>query len=262
MKKVSKSASPHLRREYIIRVVLAVLVLAALLSIGTVMAKYISTKNATGEITPMLFYVDGDYAEKIESGDSAPEINVSGWRENGIVLKLQNYEGDNVSQFEDFTYTIKDISGWSISESKSDIGGGKKEVTVTLTPSDTAKRGDRINFELTTSPYAVTMKATFVLTDSNKPDWKLQDMGEYTLLTVYSNDYEGSVTVNYSGDVFAPDSTNALMNSWVRSENATGSFSVERFMTYELRLFEEVSGEYTFYPQEGTGNTVTVKTAP
>ncbi len=257
-KNTSSTASVSRGKAYKIIILLCSLMLLA--SVGGVLAKYIITEGASGEITPALFYTDGDYVEKISDEGTAPQIHASGWSE-GIVLKLYNYEGDKVSEV-DLTYSVELPEGWDYSpKGQALTAGTKSEVTLTLIPPADAKRNDTVDFKLVTAPYSVTMKATFVLSDSNKPEWTVTDMGAYTLLKVYTNDYAGEISVNYDKSVFAPDTTNELMSGWLRADGA-GSFTAERFSTYELMLFEELPADYSFVNSSGEGNSVSVEIAP
>ncbi len=245
------------RKSYTTFAILAVAVIAILVSL--VSARYVTNVTEKGEVTAELFYTDGDYVEKIEGeNDNGPVIKVSGWK-NGIYLNLYNYENDDVSQV-DITYSCKLTDGWTVTATDEKLNAGEEDsVELTLIPSDTAKIGDIVEFSLTTEPYAVTMKARFLLTDSREPDWKIEDMGPYTLLTIYSNDYEGEMNITYDEAIFAPDTTNNLMGTWNR-ESGSGSFTAKSFTTYELMLFEEIPDTYTFTPDKGTGKTISIST--
>ncbi len=264
MKKQIRKLPTFLANKWVIRALICLLVAAIAAPMGFVLAKYIATENAKGSITPALFYTNGEYIQKIDSeNDTVPEIKASGWKD-GIVLKLYNYENDNEVSEIDLTYSVQLSEGWSYETTlETLVANQKAAATITLVPPTTAKKGDAVSFELKTAPYEITMQATFILADSNTPDWKIEDRGAYTLLTVYTNDYEGDITVQYDQNIFAPDSTNAFMADWTR--NGTGTVkknTFDRFTTYEFRFFEEEADEYQFNPSSGSGSSITITVAP
>ncbi len=277
----NKNALPDSKKRMIYGALAIACALLLLIPVTGVVAKYITAKKlGEAQITPALFYTNGEYMQKIESDtDTVPEFEVSGWSTDGITLKLQNHDtvgGEEKVSEVDLTYTIEitvktpsAAGGWTYTTEKVTIPANTAgDTTITLIPPTGAKQGDEIEFKLTTGPYAVTMKAEFVLSDSNIPEWKLEDKGEYSLLTVYTNDYEGEITVNYNSTVFAPDSTNEKIKAWVRAEKTydSGTFAAERFTVYQIRFYEEVSKNYLFTLNggepmpiiEGTGTIVNI----
>ncbi len=248
MQNKNNNGGLNLARRWILPVLLILCTLAILTPVVGTLAKYVMGKNAETEVTAALFYTKGDYVQKIESeGETVPEINASGWKDD-IFLTLYNYEGDNVAEV-DLTYSYTVSNGWSVEVSNEKLEkNSKNQAQIRLIPSASAKQGDKVEFSLTTAPFAVTMKVTFVLADSNLPDFLFEDKGAYTLLTVCTNDYEGGIEVQYDNLSFAPDTTNPLMADWNRADG-TGKLSateIERFTKYELRFFEEIAGAYTF----------------
>ncbi len=257
MQNKNNNGGLNLARRWILPVLLILCTLAILTPVVGTLAKYVMGKNAETEVTAALFYTKGDYAQKIESeGETVPEINASGWKD-GIFLTLYNYDGDNVAEV-DLTYSYTVSNDWSVVVSNEKLEkNSKNQAQIRLIPSPSAKQGDKVEFSLTTAPFAVTMKVTFVLADSPTPDYAIEDMGDYALLTIRSNNYAGNITVRYDGDVFAPDSTNPLMQNWVRADES-GSLTVTPFTEYQLIFFEEQS--VTLSPSTGSGDEIVLST--
>ncbi len=254
MKKKIFKMPAFLAKKWVLRALVLLLILVVVVPAGTIFAKYITARNAKGEIVPALFYTNGEYVEKIESGAPA-QIKASGWNE-GISLKLYNHDGGKTSAI-DLEYTVTLSDNWTYTADKAKLSANTQdEAVITLLPPETAEKGSTVSLEIKTSPYEITMKATFVLTDSNEPNWVLEDKGAYTLLTIHTNDYNENITVTYPSAVYAPDTTNALLEKWVR--NGTGTFKAERFTTYELRFFEEAPAQYTFTPSSGSGSEIEI----
>ncbi len=257
---------PFSGRRWLYVLLAAICAAVLLISIGGVMAKYVTQISSKDTIKPALFYRDGDYIVEVPSDGTVPQIGVSGWKD-GIVLELYNYDEDGVSQFDvtyQWTATIngKNITGSGKIEKDPQGTGNSAEIRIAGEKliSYGAEKGDEVSFELETGPYKVTMNATFKLTDSHIPDWTIVDMGAYALLTIHTNDYEGPITVEYDEDIFAPDSTNELMADWERTngEGIIPQDKLKRFTTYQFRFFEEKAGTYTFNPHEGTGSSITI----
>ncbi len=256
MEKENQNRPKLFNKKWLYCALAAICVLLVFIPTVDFFAKYITNLTTEDEITAALFFMDGEYAQEIQSeGETPPEVKVSGWKDD-IVLKFYNHKNGALSEV-DITCSCEVTGGWTVPTEFTLTHEKENEYVIRLKPSSEAKKGDKITFTLTTAPYEVKWQATFVLTDSNKPDWTLEDKGAYALLTVQTNDFKGNITVNYEQAIFAPDSTNTLMKDWVREEG-TGTFAAERFTTYQLMLFEEQPDNYTFEPSNGSGGTITV----
>ncbi len=243
-----------LNKKSLIILLIALVLVIALVPSSIVLAKYIQSKKTSGSVTAEFFYVNGDYAQKIEGNQTPQQINVSGWGD-GISLRLYNYDSNGTSQ-SDLTFTYTVTSGYTVTTSSAKIEGGQKgHVDILITPPATAKQGDKVEFALTTAPYDGNLQVVFVLFDSNVADYVIEDKGDYALVTIRTNNYQGAITINYDGTIFAPDNTNPLMADWMRAD-ASNTITVERFCEYQLIFFEEVS--VTLTTTSGSGAELTL----
>ncbi len=224
------------------RIPILLLIIAAILAvIGGISAKYIAERKTEAEMIAEDFHISSDY---LEVGGST--YTVSDWTE-GITIELYNYEKENTAlkAANDIEYEVSLSSGnysiYSDNDLVSSKNGGiytlekgagthiiqvkdvEESVTVTVT---------------TTAPFKKVLEGTFTLSGEKDLAYevnRMTDNGDYYLLTLHTNTYEGKVTVTWPQDL-EPDNTNELMSNW-SSNSGTTVKDVNSFSTYKLIFF-------------------------
>ncbi len=240
------------KRTWII--VLAVLLAASLLG-GGLLARYISQNRQEAEMISAGFHISSNYLE-----EGAPVYNVSDWGD-GVDILLFNYEKENVAQIAQMaiSYTVTVENGTLES-----VMNGSHDVTPVGTPTSTggsyilplsedlmnhtirvkpdASGQDVVVTVKSTAPYSKELKATFNVSAKVKPEWTFAERedGNTALLTIKTNDYAGTVTVNWPAPRYSPDNNDALMKTWVDS-TPTGTLTVEANSTYTLLFFKDTA---------------------
>lgn len=232
------------------RLILVTVILAVLLAVGLtggLIARYASEKNNDTSMHSGRFYVSSDLLTKSGKAYDAPN-----WSVTGIVFEVYNHEKENPALISDrdITYTVTVPSGWTVSVKDAlgdtvslvdgaytliNVGATKHTVTLTAPPSATAE--DVVPIVLnTTAPYSTALSAEFTLKGKASPEYKIENFDTYVLVTLYTNNYSGLMTVNWSAD-FSPDNTHPLMASWL---DATGTANVDvpASTTYELIFYK------------------------
>lgn len=239
------------------KITAAVTGLLLLTLVGGVAAKYVTENRSKAEMLSSDFHISSNYLEE-ESKNT--EYTVTDWGDHGIEILLFNYEKTNVASISgtDIQYTVEVPIDWEV-KVKNSTGN---EVTPTnnnynlpvtegATTTQTLKvkyTGDGepttpVKIKVTTNaPYKKELSATFTLAGKAAPEYEVEDKGDYVVLTIYSNDYEGKdVKITWTDD-YSPDNTNATMANW---QDALGNDSnvgymvdLEENTTYELIFVE------------------------
>lgn len=255
------------KRIGLVAVIVAVLLLSLLL--GGVVAKYISTNRRQTELMSSDFHFSSDYLAATSVGDPKPTYPV--FEENKIQIELYNYQKENVDLIaaEEIQYRVQVDDTWVITitddtgtEVKPNPDGSytmpKSETgrtwTLSLTGGDVSKPV-QVAVE-TVQPYRLKLEGEFRM-DRQDPNYTVEDMGNYRVLTIQTNDYAGPITVNWPKGI-SPDNTNPLMTEWADAEpSGVGVFQVEKNHSYTLMFVENTEGNHSV--QKGTGNTITIK---
>lgn len=235
-------------------VLIIAVTVAALASVGTLLARYITTRQGEADMQSGNFYVSSSHLEA-----SGADYSVTSWNTSGISFDVFNYEKANPSLVADgdIKYTVAVPSGWMITvvdgngatvEAVDGIytfsgSDGATRHTVTVKCYTAASDGDVIDVTVSTvSPYSKELSASFTLIGDPEPEYRIDNKGTYVLVTLYSNNYSGAVTVKWTAD-FSPDNTNSLMLTWTDTKRSQ-NISVEANSTYELIFYKNTSEDY------------------
>lgn len=238
-------------------IVLMVLLLAAEV-IGVAMARYISRNQKEAVIHASNFHFSSNY---LNDDSNASVYTVSDWGSHNITFYLFNYEQENVSLISDsdITYTISVPDEWNVqvcnSAGDTITPNENSEYTMEASTVTTAHRvtltyaGDDNDVDsvlvkvVSTSPYEKTMSAEFTLSTKKGVEYTVEDKGNYNIVTIYTNDYYGTVTVTWNPATHSPDNTCEGMGSW-KNSSPVGELSVQEFTTYTLIFVENKIGNY------------------
>lgn len=237
-------------------------VLAAVLlivgAVGFAAARYVSNNQKEAEIHASNFHFSSNY---LSDDETAAQFDVSDWGSHDVAFYLFNYEQENIALVSDsdIIYKISAPEDWSVQVQ--DATGnvlepnGNGEYTmeksmvktfhcVTLRYSGTGTPGSAKVTVESTVPYKKTLQAIFNLTTKKGLEYKIEDKGDYKLITISTNDYYGTVTVTWDPAYHSPDNTCDYMGSW-RNENPTGTLTVTEYTTYTLIFVENQAGAGT-----------------
>lgn len=234
--------------------VLSILIVAALFTAilaGGLLARYRSDNQRQAELVASQFHFSSDYLDE-ESENKRYEI--TDWKD-GFDIRLYNYEKKNTALIstEDIAYTVSltDSNGNSGKWTYTDENNGKmtsseekRSQIITVKPQNGVSAGDTVTVTVkTTAPFKRTLKAEFVMKGKDQPDYTITDESDNisVLLTVKSNGYSGNITIQWPSDVYAPDNTNPLMESWKNTTevNTSQQLAVEKNTTYKLLFFRK-----------------------
>jgi len=250
-----KTEKKRMQKGRVVAWLLLTLLLLVAVS-GTVLSRYISTSQDRAQMLSSDFYISSNY---LELKETLAEYEVTDWGNQGVVFQLYNYEKENVDLIAgmDIEYDIEVPEGWSArvyDSNKTEItrnaagyyvmpgdGATRESQSIQLTGSNQAETDVAVKVR-TVSPYAYELEADFHLESKSLPEYQVKDKGNYVAVTVYSNDYAGAVTVNWS-DAFSPDRTNAYMATWTDA-GKPASMTLEANTTYELIFFKNTNATY------------------
>ena len=232
----------------ILILVLALISVALIASTGTLLARYISEQQQQASMKSKDFHVSSDY---LSDASEIPTYSVSAWSSEGISFCVYNYELLNTSLVTegDVKYFVEVPAGWNVSVRNANgetvtpedgtytmIGqSGATYHTVTL-KNPTANENDEVLVTLKTAPYEKKLAANFRLLGKPKPEYKIEDKGNYVLVTVYTNNYSGAMTFTWTAS-FSPDNTNPMMASWTDAERSKNEVVAAK-TTYELIFYK------------------------
>ena len=234
---------------------IGIFTLFAVLLIGGLSAKYISEHKKDAGMTSSKFYFTSNYLET-----DTKKYDITDWSD-GFDIELYNYDKDNESLVseDDIEYTVSiNNENWIYTDAnkgklKLGTDGNKNKQTIHIDPEQGAQKGDVITVTVkTTSPYQKTISATFTAVSSREPDYTIEDKKDGSVsLVIKTNDYEGSVNINWNQNIYDPDNTNKYMNDWKDSDQ-TKALKVEKNTTYQLLFFKNVTTDITGRTGSGT----------
>ena len=228
---------------------LAVLLIAVLITgalAGGLLAKYRSDNQKQAEMVAAQFHVTSDYLE--EEGAS---YDITDWGD-GFYIQLYNYEKENLALIsaEDISYSVTVSSDkWKCEDPANGILKGDSSMqtnTLVISPKDKSSIAldDAVTVTVkTTAPFTKELSAKFTVVSKDLPDNKLVQSSEDNNqwhLRIKTNDYSGTVTVNWPPDGLCPDTTSEYMDTWMN--NGTGSLKVQKNTTYDLVFFSNRTG--------------------
>ena len=262
------------KKEYNTRNRRLLIVLAAILLLtlttGGLIAKYTTQNKREAQMIAADFHISSNYLTA-EGGN----YTVSDWGNHGIDIQLYNYETENIALVakEDIYYKVTAEEGWNVSVKTSDDaevtptdgtyrmpGGGDAEQhnfqTIHLEYIGESTPPDNVTVTVeTTDPYVKKLTAKFILHGLKVPDYKIEDKGNYCLITIHTNDYEDGIAIKWN-EKFSPDNTNPKMAAWSDANREKGeTLSVESYETYELIFVKNTDDKYS--TKTGNGTTVT-----
>lgn len=281
--RIDRKHSKHNRRLLII---LAVILLLALTT-GGLVARFVTQNKREAQMVADEFYISSNYLEIVESENEEPKvINVGGWgAEKSLEFQLYNHQKENLALIaaKNISYKINlgnNPNGWEIDKvvdhngqelTATDgiyilPGDGETRVThtITLKYTGTTDEGNVSPLTVTVEavePYTEELSAKFQLTNLVEPQYKIEDKGEYCLVTIHSNDYYDNIEVRWDRAKFSPDNTNSISASWKDSNVAddgksVGSFQADPYHTYELIFVKKTNESFNYKPD--VGNTITL----
>ena len=247
-----------------VRILLTIFVLALLL-IGGLTARYISSNKRKAEMTSSQFHVTSDYLE-----EGGANYNITNWGD-GFHIQLYNYEKENLALVLadriSYQVEISDPGKW---ECTADTGNGVLEGngvrtsnTLTVTPKTgvSINQNDTVTVTVkTTEPYVKELKATFTVTSKRLPENELTQSnsdGNQWHLVIKTNDYAGTVTVTWPNENICPDTTNEYMSNW--SNNGSNNLTVQENTTYDLVfLRNNESDSFMLSPGSESGASIVI----
>ena len=205
-------------------------------------------------------------AEYLEEGSTIPEYAVSDMTTLGF--EIYNYEKSNVALRSgtevSFRFQCKPAASVTIQNENGDkIVADDGVFTI---PKETENKiwyakvatgaNEAVTVKLeTVSPYKLVLQAKFT-SDTVAPAYSIEDKGNYRVLTIKSNSYEGQVDVEWNPADLSPDNTNPLMEDW-KDASPIGTFTAEKNHVYALIFVENKSK--TAASQTGTGKSIEIK---
>ena len=259
---MSRNTSDKNKNRIFRNVIIVMLVagLLATLALSGIMAKYTTERKKSVEMKSKNFHFTSNYLE-----EDGANYTVVDWGQ-GFDIDLFNYEKENLALMtnDDITYTISISDDWIYTvDGKTSTSYTMEESstrtsdTIHVKPTNAITQGSVTVTVTTTSPFEKTLSATFTVSGKKSPEYTMEDQNDGTaLLTIKTNDYSGSVTINWTEDEFTPDNTDGNMTEWIDS-NETGSITVKKNTTYELLFFIDGSSK-SCSDVIGTGTSITL----
>jgi hypothetical protein len=126
--------------------------------------------------------------------------------------------------------------GDKVSDTGSITGGGKNDVTVTVSGLE-----DNITYTIEVvgkTAYTKTLCANVTPYSGGAKVYKNIDLTntQYILLTVWTKEYEGNIVVTYPAGLI-PDNTYATMSNWTTAK-LSYTVKVEKYSSYTFRFFK------------------------
>ncbi len=187
---------------------IAVMLSLCVLTVGMLVAKYLSERSSDGLVRAKNFYFTSNLLDG-EEHTLAPGTT-------SVNFTLGNHEDDLRYSEVDIEYTVTVNNGATVTNDKGTLTKGSvKDAEITIS---NLKTGKYTVTAVGTGGYSKTLTATIVVPAKETQLYQHQDnsAGEYILLTVWNEgDKAGNVTIEYTG---IPDNTNSNMTAWKTNE--------------------------------------------
>jgi len=237
-------------------------IICVLVAGGVLAARVISERK----LAFSRFHIGSNY---LEEGGSA-SYTVADWG-GGFDILLYNHEEEDIAQLAtvDMTYqvtaehaavSVKKQNGEAVAEAADGgyIFGTEAAAAyhvLHVTPDAGAGQNDAITVTVrTTSPYQKTISAKFQIQPYRIPDYTVTDQNDGTvLITLHTNDYQDTMTVEWDPGKYSPDRTNEQMAAW-SDETHIEYFPVDCNSTYELLFYKKTDDPYT--ERKGTATEI------
>lgn len=243
---------------------LIILAAAVIAMSGGMAARYIYQRSSVNPVAANQFYFTSDLLETPdENGNTKTYTLTPGTTE--ITFELRNYEDALRWSGTDIEYQ------YTVTQSGGTIPVAEDTGTISVKKGSSSTVPVKIA-NLATGTYDVTVTATKPFTKTLKGTFKIQNEksgitaevtdnsgSPYALLTVYVDNYDGGVTIQWPADVI-PDTTQEAFEStqtWQLGNYNAGTLdvTVQAFSSYTYRFFKKNISENYSGGTEITANT-------
>ena len=215
--------------------------------VGVTYSKFVWNENEDIVYVPNSYYFESDLLS--ESG----KTHTLQTNTNQISVTLKNYADELRVSSVDISYQI------SISKNSSVISSQNGQIL-------TSEKFEKINFTglsagtyvitaNSTSPYQKTLTATFVIPSQNtniEINYVDTTSSNVSRLTIVTNDYEGNITVNWVGGIFADNTCEWL----TPASGTTHTLPVSKNSSYELVFLK--SDKNSTFSASISGNIINI----
>ena len=231
-------------RRKIAVVLLVAAVVVAVGGISSYAAKYAHKETGEKNATSEEFYFTSDLLTS--DGSKRYELPVG---TTSVTFELRNYADDLRWGASDVSYTYS-VDGGAETSGKI-VRNASKGTAVSVTV-DGLSAGEHTVTATSTSPYAQTLSAKFVIADADTGlSTRVEDSSgdAYATLIVSTKEYEGNITVSWPVGVIADQTQDEFKDT---SGNAGGSIPtrVEKYSSYSFRFFKTDASKN--YSDKGT----------
>jgi hypothetical protein len=259
-----------LKRKSIYKLI-AILLLTVLCiggAVGGMLARYLRSGEQGDVSASGSFYF---YSDLLRTG--AGSYDVADWRVNGITFALFNWSTENPALISgtDISYKIDLPRGWDVKSVyngteqvslqngcytlKAHADGTAAQHTVNIIYTGGGNPDDTVTVAVQAlSPFETTLTANFHPIGAALPDYTVTDGGNYLLVAVESNAFEGNFELSWTPAALSPDNSNAWMREWV--DTVEGTILLQSNTRYELIFFKNQVRSYA--PIEGSGTRLEI----
>ena len=210
----------RISKKYILAAVI-LLSVVCLVATGGVFAKYISTLSGSDDLfsaTAKEFYFESNY---LTSDDHEYKLNAG---TESVTIELYNFENEFRKSQMNCKYTIS-VNFSGIDETPENIPvlyidgvkqsgpinvGGGNSTTTKLELKNLKKGATYMISVLAEGGYSKTLSARFTIANDNGFYMNVKDAGEYVLLTVWTENVSGDMSIRFP-DGLIPDATDPIL---------------------------------------------------
>ena len=215
------------------------LALAALLAIGGVFARYVTSREKTSMVTAREFYFTSDLLTNGTAASYTLNPDVT-----SFTFQLQNFGDSKRWSADPISYTVT-VSGTggataTVSPASGTIAAGAAN-SVTITVSGLTSGHMYTVNAVGTAGYVENLSATFWIPGADNIVYKHLDTSDpnYAVLTVWTHNVSGTASISYPNGLI-PDDTDPAMTGWTTnggSGSDTVSFAGTTFASHRYRFF-------------------------
>ncbi|MBR5520075.1 MAG: hypothetical protein IKU55_05100 [Clostridia bacterium] len=227
---------------------------ATVLFTGGVVSKYVNERESEGSVQAAEFYFESNY---LTEDHHQYKLNAA---TESVVIELYNFENELRVSNVKTAYTIKVNGHETVLEAPAGTATTKK-YTLTVQPGKTYTVTAEAN-----GGYKKTLSATFVVANQAEGIYKnVADKGEYVLLTVWTENVNGTVQINFPAGLI-PDATDPRLSGVYNYSNkkyVAGSFEDDvsfaaPFASHAYRFFKTADFDSAAFTVTITadGNTI------
>lgn len=249
------------KKRKIMIIVLSLVLLAGIITSGTVLGKYFTNVKGEQSVSSSNFYFESDYLKPSSASASYTVVGSS------LAVSLKNYVDSNHVTTPNIAYTVSVTNGTASPSSGTITGGSANTSSFIITPTNTAS--PVVVTATSTSPFSKSLTATFNFTpdmERTAATYLIEDNAgsDYATLKILAGNTiisAGTLTLSWNTSDVYLDPTNPYVSG--NAGLSTGTLVIQEAIaphsTAVIHIFkEDITDNFSHSESSITSNTISI----